>query len=321
MPLQSKTVTPSESQIQVTPDAGYALSLVTVNPIPSSYIIPSGTSTITSNGTFDITSFASASVNVPDHPYVAKYTNVAGFTTFTDTSVTTIPYGTFAYTLNLATVSFNAATVVGSYAFAYCYKLRNVSFPEVKTISQYAFQYCSSFNWALDSTKFPKLVGTIDAYAFRGCQYLTGISLPDVTSIGTQTFSGCSRITYVNLPLVTHTVGGTFSYLTTCVSYSLPELKVVGSSCFYSNWALETLTLPAVTTISAYAFRYCSTLMSLYLTGSSIPTLTATAFANMPMSVSVGGVYGSIFVPSSMLASYKAAAGWKSYSARIVAIS
>lgn len=382
-PTQSKTASPSTTQIQVTPDAGYALSLVTinavtsaidsnikseniklgttilgvagnitpisatllvatpsssaqtfnpsspynafnqvtVNAIPSSYIIPTGTSNITDNGTFDISSYASVSVSVPEHPYAKRYTDNANFTSYTDSTIITIPYGVFAYTLNLSTVNFAAATVVGSYAFAYCYKLRDISFPEVKTISQYAFQYCSSFNWALDSTKFPKLAGTIGAYAFRGCQYLTGVSLPSVTSVGTQTFSGCSRITYVNLPLVTHTVGGTFSYLTTCTNYTLTALKVVGSSAFYSNWALQTLTLPAVTTISAYAFRYCSKLMSLYLTGSSIPTLAATAFANMPMSVSVGGVYGSIFVPSSMLASYQAATGWATYKNRIVAIS
>ena len=315
------TVTPTESIQTIVPAAPYnAFDSVTVNAIPSSYIIPTGTSAIALNGTYNISSYANVSVDVPDHPYAKRYTSNANFTSFTDSSITTIPYGTFAYTLNLASVSFEAATTIGSYAFGYCFKLQDIYFPNAKTISAYAFQYCSSFNWLLDSTTFPKLSGTLGAYAFRGCQYLTGVSLPNITSCGAQAFSACSRISFVNLPLITNTSGGTFSYLTTCVSYSLPTLKVVGSSTFYSNWALSTLTLPAVTTISAYAFRYCSTLMSLYLPGSTIPTLAVTAFANMPMSVSVGDVYGSIFVPSSMLTSYQAAAGWKSYSARIVAI-
>lgn len=64
--LQSKTVTPSKSTQEVKADAGYTgLDKVTVSPIPGEYIIPSGTKTITENGTHDATAYASVSVNVP----------------------------------------------------------------------------------------------------------------------------------------------------------------------------------------------------------------------------------------------------------------
>ena len=64
--LQSKTVTPTKSTQNVTADTGYtALSKVTVNPIPSNYIDPSGTKTITSNGTHDVNAYEKVSVNVP----------------------------------------------------------------------------------------------------------------------------------------------------------------------------------------------------------------------------------------------------------------
>lgn len=63
--LQEKTVTPTKSSQSVTPDSQYdGLSKVTVNAIPSDYIIPSGTKTITTNGTHDVKSCASATVNV-----------------------------------------------------------------------------------------------------------------------------------------------------------------------------------------------------------------------------------------------------------------
>ena len=285
-------------------------------------IIPSGTYSITNNGTYDITSFASVSVDVhaANEDYLKKYIGANTLTTFTDLVSTSIVYGAFAYTSSLATVSFPEATTVGSYAFAYCFLLRNISFPKVKTISNYAFQYCSSMNYPLTSTNFPSLTGTVGAYAFRGCQYISGVSLPNVTSIGAQTFSACSRIKYVYLPNVTSVGTGAFSYLTTCSEYSLPKLTLVASNAFYSNWSLTTLTLPAVTTISTYAFRYCSKLMSLYLTGSSVPALHSSAFLNMPFSVSVSSVYGSIYVPSSLYATYIAATNWITYSARIVSI-
>lgn len=64
--MQTKTVTPTTSQQTVQPDSGYdGLSQVTVNPIPSQYIVPSGNKSITANGTnIDVAEYATVSVNV-----------------------------------------------------------------------------------------------------------------------------------------------------------------------------------------------------------------------------------------------------------------
>lgn len=63
---QNKSVTPTTSIQTLNADAGYTgLGTVTVNAIPSEYIIPSGTLSITSNGTVNVTQYASASVAVP----------------------------------------------------------------------------------------------------------------------------------------------------------------------------------------------------------------------------------------------------------------
>lgn len=63
---QSKTVTPTEQTQVVTADSQYdALKKVTVNPIPSEYIVPTGNYAITSNGNnIDIAQYATVSVNV-----------------------------------------------------------------------------------------------------------------------------------------------------------------------------------------------------------------------------------------------------------------
>lgn len=64
--MQTKTVTPTTSQQTVQPDSGYdGLSQVTVNAIPSQYIVPSGNKPITQNGTnIDVTEYATVSVSV-----------------------------------------------------------------------------------------------------------------------------------------------------------------------------------------------------------------------------------------------------------------
>lgn len=91
VPTQTKTVTPGAESKTVMPDTGKLLSSVTVdgdsNLVASnikngvtifgvvgtleSGITPSGTKTITENGTYDVTSYASATVNVNSTSYTA----------------------------------------------------------------------------------------------------------------------------------------------------------------------------------------------------------------------------------------------------------
>jgi hypothetical protein len=58
--------------------------------------------------------------------------------------------------------------------------------------------------------------------------------------------------------------------------------------------------------------------------GSSIPSLAYTnAFYSTPIAgytASTGGVYGSIYVPASMLESYKTANNWSYFSDRFVGV-
>jgi hypothetical protein len=61
--------------------------------------------------------------------------------------------------------------------------------------------------------------------------------------------------------------------------------------------------------------------MSLYLLGSSYVTMPERALLYTPMSNSTyTGSFGTIYVPSSMLASYKTRAGFSVYSDRIVGV-
>lgn len=62
------TVTPSESEQTLRTADKLVKSDIFVNPIPSEYIVPTGSMEITENGQYDITEKASVSVDVPIPP-------------------------------------------------------------------------------------------------------------------------------------------------------------------------------------------------------------------------------------------------------------
>ncbi len=99
--LQAKTATPTTSQQVITADSGYdGLSQVTVNAIPSQYIVPSGNKAITANGNnIDVAEYATVSVNVSGsskNVQVAQSTTRVANTAYTKTaSLTCSVSGTY----------------------------------------------------------------------------------------------------------------------------------------------------------------------------------------------------------------------------------
>jgi len=187
-------------------------------------------------------------------------------------------------------------TEIGTSAFDGCRSLFSVSFPSCRTIAAYAFHACF-----ISSISFPACTN-VSNYAFEYCMSLESASLPACTALGYYAFNGCYKLSSISLPVCVH----------------------VSNYAFASCYALSTIALPSCASIGAYVFSRCYSLVSLNLLGSSICVLSnSNAFYSTPIAgytASTGGVYGSIYVPASLLASYQAATNWSYFSSRFVGV-
>lgn len=181
---KSATFTPTEStQTQtLTADQGYdALDEVdiTVNPIPSQYIVPTGTLAISQNGTFDVTQYASASVNVSggDDTITKRLNNT--LTEYSYNSNVTLPEGFLRGCTSIESISFPALTSITShYTFAGCNHLESVNMPELVTLTgQNTFEGCNKLNVC-----FPK-VTTLGSSEFLKLNGTGAVALPALTTI------------------------------------------------------------------------------------------------------------------------------------------
>lgn len=256
-------------------------------------------------------------------------------------NVTSIGDSAFACCYSLNAARFQSATIIGNYAFASCYRISSISFPMVTSIGNSAFTRCSSVTGAY----FPA-AETIGNYAFASCNSIVTASFPMATSIGNSAFASCTKLTTASFAVATDIGNGAFVYCTSLTTINMPVVETINMSAFTSCYKLTSLSLSTVKTIGSYAFNSCSSLYtarfsaaefigsgafqkcfklkSLYLLGSSICTLAASnAFTSTPIGgySTSAGTYGSIYVPASLLSSYKTATNWSYFSRRIKGLS
>ena len=354
----SQAVTPNNSALTinlfsvstVTPSSGsYTIygtrllsSKLTIEAIPSSYIIPSGTSNITSNGTYNIASYQSVSVDVAGGGgYTADDIATKNISGSIGGNASVIASYAFYWNKLITSVNFPEVKSIGLAAFQQCSSLQGLYFPLASYLGQQAFYQCSS----LISIDFPKveiidyscfyrcvnlrhisfpIASYINAQAFTDCSALTEVSFPSAKSIGQSAFNACINLETISFPLASIISASAFFSCPKISTIYFPSATTIGSYAFMRCAELTTASFPLASIISAGAFRSCFKLLSFYLLGSSIPSLPNTnAFSDTPIAgvtTSTGGVYGSIYVPASLFSSYIIKTGWATYSDRFVSV-
>ena len=125
-------------------------------------------------------------------------------------------------------------------------------------IGSYAFKGCNR----LTSLTLPDGITEIGDHAFEGCSGLTSLTLPaGITSIGSEAFNGCSGLTSLNLSAGITSIGSeAFNGCSGLTSLNLPTgITKIGDDVFRGCSGLTSLTLPAsITKIGDQAFHGCS---------------------------------------------------------------
>lgn len=161
------------------------------------------------------------------------------------------------------------------------------------------------------------VITSLGQNALRNCSNLIHVDLPSVTAVGREAFAKCTALNYVNLPIANNISNMVFDHCSSLISITLPAATAITDYCFRSCTGLVSVDLSQVTNIYR-AFSSCTSLVSLILRSETVVTLgNASAFeGNTPIASGTGYIY----VPASLVDSYKAATNWSTHAAQFRAL-
>ena len=229
-----------------------------------------------------------------------------------ETNATSIGDWAFHYCDSLSQVSLPMCGYIGVDAFFDCRSLKQVSLPVCSYIGSYAFQDCHS----LSKISLP-VCESIEERAFGFCSSLKQVSLPVCSYIGVDAFSSCRSLSQISLPMCSYIGTGAFLRCISLSQISLPTCESIGYIAFLSCWSLAQASLPVCSYIGEYAFYNCYSLSRITIGYSGVCSLDGTSVFD---GTKITSSRGSIYVPASLVNSYKKATNWSYYSRRIFPI-
>ena len=183
----------------------------------------------------------------------------------------------------------NTADVIGDDAVSDQFIMRTIKeYMEnrITKVGQYAFYGCT----ALAKVDVPNAT-KIETYAFSGCSALKSIDAAGITEIGNYAFQKCVALAEVCFPLVSDRI-----------IYTFPDCTRLAKADF-----------PCVSSIGAETFARCTALTALILRNDKVCTLASTNSFN---GTAIANGTGYIYVPKSLVDSYKAATNWSTFAFR-----
>lgn len=276
--------------------------------------IPTGILSISHNGLYDITSYGSIDITTT---YSADYLSIINSTTgisFIDTEYLINVAGTYAFAGSpFVNVELPICSRIENVCFYNSFSLETVSLPECKYIGDTAFGECASLSY-ISLPKCQSLAG----WTFQNCYNLSYAYLPECISVD-RPFYHCSNLTSVYMPKLFSASTYLFSGLSYLTSVNIDACTYISNSAFYLCWSLKSISLPNCSVIGTYVFYGCSSL-STFIIGTDLSYVATLSNSNALLGTLLSTT-GSIYVPDSLVETYKNGTNWVYFSTRITGIS
>ena len=230
---------------------------------------------------------------------------------YTNDRVTTVGEHAFRG-ISLSKINLPNVTNIGAYSF-YSAQIESVDFQNVTSIGDQAFRSCDK----LTSVTLPK-ISTCSGYSFMGCTNLVEINIPNVTTLNISTFEDCKSLKEVYFPNITTVGNRIFANCYELIKAILPNVTSVSTAMFYYSKKLVSVDLSSATSISSSGFQSCSVLTRVIIrnTTSACSLANKNAFTSTPIASGTGYIY----VPSTLVDTYKSATNWSTYASQFRAL-
>lgn len=210
----------------------------------------------------------------------------------------------------LTSVNFPNATSIGEQAMAGCSALQTALIPKLATSGKNAFNNCTS----LESISMPQLA-TVNDYMFAGCWALSSVSIPNATRINQNAFQSCRDLASIDLDGVMNI--GSYAFSGTGIgTLVIPDATTLGVY-LCQGYRTGVVDLHTTVNLASNRFNGANSLCHLILRSTTMCTLTTSALTGTAIAAGIGWIY----VPTNLVATYKAASNWSNYASQIVDIS
>lgn len=225
---------------------------------------------------------------IPDEDCVSLLNGNFG-TNFYNAEVTKVKYGFFSDNTELVSVDLPEVVETDGYVFQDCSSLVDVNLPKLTTAVGGDFQYCTS----LENIDLPNFVEATAYGMFIGCTALKNVNLPKLTDVSSSMFSKCSSLESLVFPSVTY----------------------MGNGCFGECYNLKSVDFHQTVTLSAKYPLSGNGIVALIFRNevmSADDNISSSTLYNTPIESGTGYIY----VPRSLVNSYKSHAKWSLYASQ-----